>query len=338
MVSRKRPATGHYRVVEGIDSDEEAAASTASGGPSEQEDAYEEEERDEQPHTFSNWTAADDDALCKWVQAHGTSRWTDLASADICGSMRTNDSLRARYNRLHPELRIASAAAAAAVAPPMTAKEAIRTAEAEGLTLIQSRKSSTGYRCVKIHRGPFSIAKPYMVQIHRDNKRAVLGWFSTAEEAALCFARSPEGRAAAEAVAAGRVWSRVNSKKVAEEARLQAEADEVAKLRSSSSITGYKYVSLDTRSALKPYKVFLRRGTSSVHRGSFATAEEAALNVVRTLERVPAMPIKRKRNAEESHEDEAGEKTILVIGEVASSPQRDVTVIEGLAFVATVRV
>ena len=97
-------------------------------------------------------------------------------------------------------------------------------------------------------------------------------------------------------------------------------------------------MSLDTRCALKPYKVYLRRGTSSAHRGSFATAEEAALNVVRTLERVPATPVKRKRNAEESHEDDADEETDVVIGEVVGSPQRDVTVIDGLAFVARVRV
>ena len=39
--------------------------------------------------------------------------------------------------------------------------------------------------------------KPYAVQVKRGGKKVHLGCFATAEEAALCVARSPEGRAAA---------------------------------------------------------------------------------------------------------------------------------------------
>ena len=39
--------------------------------------------------------------------------------------------------------------------------------------------------------------KPYMAQLSRGGKDVHLGSFATAEEAALCVARSPEGRAAA---------------------------------------------------------------------------------------------------------------------------------------------
>ena len=41
--------------------------------------------------------------------------------------------------------------------------------------------------------------KPYAAQVRRGGKVVSLGTFATAEEAALCVARSPEGRAAAAA-------------------------------------------------------------------------------------------------------------------------------------------
>ena len=44
--------------------------------------------------------------------------------------------------------------------------------------------------------------KPYQAQVWRGGKMAHLGSFATAEEAALCFARSPEGQAAAQKAAA----------------------------------------------------------------------------------------------------------------------------------------
>jgi len=45
-------------------------------------------------------------------------------------------------------------------------------------------------------------SKPYNVEVQRGGKKASLGHFATAEEAALCRARSPEGRAAVAAAAA----------------------------------------------------------------------------------------------------------------------------------------
>ena len=44
--------------------------------------------------------------------------------------------------------------------------------------------------------------KPYEAQVTRCGKHVHLGIFATAEEAALCIARSPEGRAAAQKAAA----------------------------------------------------------------------------------------------------------------------------------------
>jgi hypothetical protein len=45
-------------------------------------------------------------------------------------------------------------------------------------------------------------AKPYQAQVRRGGKYVHLGMFATAEEAALCVARTPEGRAAAGRAAA----------------------------------------------------------------------------------------------------------------------------------------
>jgi len=100
---------------------------------------------------------------------------------------------------------VAQAAAArrlAAAPPPPTAeeasKEALRQAETEGLTLLRSESSNAGYRCVSFNNS--SMASPYQATVWRDgkrDKRVYLGCFATVEEAALCYARTPEARAAA---------------------------------------------------------------------------------------------------------------------------------------------
>ena len=88
-------------------------------------------------------------------------------------------------------------AAAAPPAPqPLTAEEAVRQAEAEGLTLRRSESSSTGYKGVAF-KGSGNLAKPYKAEVRRGGKKVNLGCFVTAEEAALCYARTPEGQAAA---------------------------------------------------------------------------------------------------------------------------------------------
>ena len=81
----------------------------------------------------------------------------------------------------------ASAARAASAPPPITAEEA---AEAEGLTLVKADNFS-GFKGVYFHNGR---AKPYQVQVGRGGKTVHLGRFATAEAAALCYARTLEGR------------------------------------------------------------------------------------------------------------------------------------------------
>ena len=66
----------------------------------------------------------------------------------------------------------------------------LRQAEAEGLTLLKSASSNTGYKGVSFHSGK---TKPYHAQVCRGGKTVSLGGFATAEEAALCYARIPRG-------------------------------------------------------------------------------------------------------------------------------------------------
>ena len=79
---------------------------------------------------------------------------------------------------------------------PLTSAEALRQAEAEGLTLAPA-KSATGLFFGVSLRWP-GTPRPYGAGVWRGGKNVHLGTFATAEEAALCVARSPEGQAAAE--------------------------------------------------------------------------------------------------------------------------------------------
>ena len=107
------------------------------------------------------------------------------------------------------------------------------------------------------------------MQVTRGGKLVHLGMFVTAEEAALCLARSPEAKAAA---AKG-------APPTSEEARQQAEAEGLTlRTRKDGS---YSYVSLNKPGQPKPYNAKAKRGGKLVHFGSFATAEEAALCIAR---------------------------------------------------------
>ena len=73
----------------------------------------------------------------------------------------------------------------------MASEEARQQAQAEKLTLLVA-KTSTGYFGVCL--GKPGQPKPYQASVTRGGKTVSLGSFATAEEAALCVARSPEGR------------------------------------------------------------------------------------------------------------------------------------------------
>ena len=104
---------------------------------------------------------------------------------------------------------------------PLTSKEAQQQAQAEGLTLLVA-KNKVGYYGVVLE--PRSKSKPYRVQVWSGGKMVNLGSFATAEEAALCVARSPEGQAAAQRAAAAAAAA-APVPLTREEARQQAQAE-----------------------------------------------------------------------------------------------------------------
>ena len=80
----------------------------------------------------------------------------------------------------------------------MTREQALQQADAEGITL-RKADNKAGYASVSMLLGR---SKPYQAQVQHTGRTVTLGTFATAEEAALCVARSPEGQAAVEKVAA----------------------------------------------------------------------------------------------------------------------------------------
>ena len=176
----------------------------------------------------------------------------------------------------------AAAVERAAVTPPLTSEEARQQAQAEGLTLVVA-ESKTGYFGVAHRPGR---SKPYMVQVRRGGKDVHLGSFATAEEAALCVARSPEGQAAAKKAAAPPPLT-------SEEALQQAQAERLA-LRVADNNSGFFCVHHQPgRPRLKPYQAQVTRGGKLVGLGMFATAEEAAMCVARSS----APPLVSEKNA-----------------------------------------
>jgi hypothetical protein len=116
------------------------------------------------------------------------------------------------------------------------AEEALQQAQAEELTLVAA-ENATGYFGVNLAKP--GQAKPYQARVRRNGEQVTLGSFTTAEEAALCVARTPEGRAAAaERAAAAPPLS-------PEEARQQAQAEKLT-LVVAENATGYFGVRLNS--------------------------------------------------------------------------------------------
>ena len=141
----------------------------------------------------------------------------------------------------------------------MTSKEARQQAQAEGLTLRVAESNKTGYFGVNLNSRPGQ-PKPYAAQVRRGGKKVSLGCFATAEEAALCVARTPEGQAAAERAAAAPVPL------TSEEARQQARAEGLT-LRVADNKAGYFGVHLSKPGRAKPYEAHVRRGGRRRRRG-----------------------------------------------------------------------
>ena len=170
-------------------------------------------------------------------------------------------------------------------------------------TTLLAAENKTGYFAVYHYPGKF---KPYPAKLKRGGKTVHLGYFATAEEAALCVARSPEGQPAAQRAAAA------PPPLTSEEARQQAQAEGLT-LRAADNKTGYFGVSHQPGKS-KPYQVQLKHGGKRVHLGTFATAEEAALCVARSpegqaaAERVAsaAQPLKKEEEGKGTFVNEEG--------------------------------
>jgi hypothetical protein len=180
-------------------------------------------------------------------------------------------------------------------------------AQAEKLELLVAENSS-GYFGVRLQKP--GQPKPYQARVQRGGTRVFLGYFATAEEAALCVARSQEGRAvAAERAAAAPVLT-------GEDARQQAQAEKQT-LRVAESKSGYFGVTLDKPGRPKPYQARVKRGGKKVHLGRFATAEEAALCVARTPEGRAAAAERAAAAApltsEEARQQAQAEKLTLIV-------------------------
>ena len=78
----------------------------------------------------------------------------------------------------------------AAARTAMTAKEAERQAEEEGLQLVTSSKAASGYACVRKNKGKYHLqVRVYGHQSSKGSLRPILGSYDSPAEAALAYAR-----------------------------------------------------------------------------------------------------------------------------------------------------
>ena len=164
-----------------------------------------------------------------------------------------------------------------AAAVPLTSEQALQQAQAEGIRL-RVGNNATGYWGVSLGA---SKSLPFRAQLKWSGQKITLGRFATAEEAALCVARSPEGQAAAGAAEA--LAEAATPPLNSEEALQQAKAEGLLLLKANNK-TGYFGVQVDHRSQSKPFGAYVWRDGKNASLGCFATAEEAALFVARSPE------------------------------------------------------
>ena len=176
-----------------------------------------------------------------------------------------------------------SAAKKASAAPTLNSEEARQQAQAERLMLLVA-DNKTGYFGVSHLPGK---PKPYVARVKRGGKSVHLGSFATAEEAALCVARTPEGKAAAAKARARAASMAASLELTSEEARLQAKAEKLVLPEEPKNPSGYYgvYKAYGGR-----WAAWVRRASQSgdkqVCLGNFATPDEAALHVARSPEGV----------------------------------------------------
>ena len=159
----------------------------------------------------------------------------------------------------------------------MTSAQAIAAAVEEGLEL-----HTNGSGFVGVYQASKACKLPFAARVVRGRKDINLGYFRSAEAAALCYARSPEGRAAAEAK---RAEAQAPPPMTAAAALAAAAAEGLVLPTSGSSGTRFQgvYSSAGTRWPLPFFATYQRGRGWTINLGCFATAEEAALCRARAL-------------------------------------------------------
>ena len=161
-------------------------------------------------------------------------------------------------------------------APTAAGAEAIRRAEREGLTLAASSNIS-GYKNVTFKPKERS-SKKYKLSVTVGSKNVHLGYFATAEQAALFYARREAGRDTSDLTAPPPPPPPPAPSTEAGARAVRQAKREGLELASSSSSTGYKGVCyLPKERGSKKYKLQVRDGGKLIFLGNFATAEQAAL-------------------------------------------------------------
>ena len=195
------------------------------------------------------------------------------------GTFATPEEAALCYARRAGAARAAIEAAEARIAAtlqPLTADEARAAATAEGLELVPSSRSKTGFKGVRKKHCDMK----YNVQIQENGTTRYLGSFATPEEAALCYARRAGAARAAIEAAEARIAATLQPL-TADEARATAAAEGLV-LVSSSNGSGFEGVQKQSGK----YRVQIQgipRQTQTRYLGFFATPEEAALHFARHL-------------------------------------------------------
>jgi hypothetical protein len=224
-------------------------------------------------------------SLSSWLSTNPSQSLSTRAAIDhavrayLSGGPPEEEAALCYARRARAERAAAEAAGAEVAVPqPLTSDEARAAAAAEGLELVPSSRSETGFK------GVYKSGAKYEASFTENRKTRQLGRFATPEEAALCYARHARAeRATAEAAGAEVA---VPQPLTADEARAAAAAEGLELVPSSSSETGFKGV---YKSGAKYEAKFTENGTQ-LYIGTFATPEEAALCCARHagLERAAA--------------------------------------------------
>ena len=198
----------------------------------------------------------------------------------------------------------------------MTREVALAHAEREGLTLVRSVTNKTGFKNLQFYKG--DPPHPYQLKIRKDGHTSHIGSYTVPEEGALEYARiiGPEAsaREAAEATPA-----------MTREEALDAAEQEGQTLLRARNTTGFKYVVHHKNHGPRPFGLRITQDGQLLHLGTFATAEEAALQYARQYGRREDPRLGRARHTERAATlvPRHRERTVLTAAAAAAAARRE---------------